>query len=800
MTSHVLLGQYDKAAMYGDMSLKKRRHAWGEVPELAVYLDYLARIYYYTMGNPARALIYELESSDIFLKSQGQYSDSYIQTLTNLSVFYNELGNNEKSLFTAERAINLRKDSLDRLQVGIYHNYSVALIANGKYDLALEYIHKNQELLSLINKSKSHEMIESLTLEGDCHRHMKNFELSLFYYDKAIRLNNSLITNYNKQYVHLLFKKSQIHSQTYRHEESLYCDSLAMDICKKIYGNNIYYAEAACRYTKSAILNKIFFNKEINDSIFHFIVNSSNIIKKHINESMYNLLSNERFIYWQEYMHLFDDFIPAIAYILEADTLNALAYDASLYSKGFLLGIEKELRNNVLEDNCLSDSIKDLTYCLNIRNQLLSHNDSTTFHELNRINQIIENKERILLKNLQIKGKFLPLYPSWKNVQNKLSNEDVAIEFLAFDYSADSTLYYALLINNTVTHPKLIKLFDEKSLKESLADSKDKTSFVLRFVWGPLIKEITGKKNVFFSPSRLLNTIAFEHVLPLELEGTNIYRLSSTKELCKKKQTEFWNYAALFGGMDYNNETEKDSISANEKISSIRASYDYLPQTLDEIVSIRNILYNKHIKCWLYDNKNGTESKFDSLQNADINILHIASHGMYATKDISSKKKAETSLPFFDVHNKTSFEEEALNRSFLLLSGGNRKLYRNNDTNSSEDGILTALEISLLNFKKLDLVVLSACHTGEGDICSEGVYGLQRGFKKAGANTILMSLGKVDDEATKLLMVEFYRNLINGKTKHQSLKDAQLYLRTVENGKYNDPKYWASFIMLDGIN
>ena len=96
--------------------------------------------------------------------------------------------------------------------------------------------------------------------------------------------------------------------------------------------------------------------------------------------------------------------------------------------------------------------------------------------------------------------------------------------------------------------------------------------------------------------------------------------------------------------------------------------------------------------------------------------------------------------------------------------------------------------------------MLSACQSALGDITSEGIYGLQRGFKKAGANTILMSLDKVDDEATKILMVEFYKNLMSGKTKHQSLKDAQMYLRQVDNGKYDDPKYWASFIMLDGLN
>lgn len=110
------------------------------------------------------------------------------------------------------------------------------------------------------------------------------------------------------------------------------------------------------------------------------------------------------------------------------------------------------------------------------------------------------------------------------------------------------------------------------------------------------------------------------------------------------------------------------------------------------------------------------------------------------------------------------------------------------------------LFISRLEFKGLNLVVLSACQSGLGDVSKEGVIGLQRGFKKAGANTILMSLDKVDDEATKILMVEFYRNLMSGKTKHQSLKDAQKHLRQVENGKYDKPKYWTSIIMLDGLN
>ena len=82
----------------------------------------------------------------------------------------------------------------------------------------------------------------------------------------------------------------------------------------------------------------------------------------------------------------------------------------------------------------------------------------------------------------------------------------------------------------------------------------------------------------------------------------------------------------------------------------------------------------------------------------------------------------------------------------------------------------------------------------------DGVYGLQRGFKMAGVKTIVMSLWKVSDEATRILMEEFYRNLVAGKKKYQALIDAQRFLRNVENGKYDKPHYWASFIMLDGLN
>jgi CHAT domain-containing protein len=196
----------------------------------------------------------------------------------------------------------------------------------------------------------------------------------------------------------------------------------------------------------------------------------------------------------------------------------------------------------------------------------------------------------------------------------------------------------------------------------------------------------------------------------------------------------------------------------------------------------------------------GTETSFKNLSGQNVSIIHLATHGMYITPMEASIQRANNNFLFIRLGDIDIQEDYALTRSFLVMTGGNCLPHRVSIPEMAEDGILTALEISTLDLNGLDLIVLSACQTALGDINKEGVYGLQRAFKKAGANTILMSLDKVDDEATRILMVEFYRNLTNGKTKHQSLHEAQNILRKVDRGKYDDPKYWASFIMLDGLD
>ena len=399
----------------------------------------------------------------------------------------------------------------------------------------------------------------------------------------------------------------------------------------------------------------------------------------------------------------------------------------------------------------------------------------------------------------------------WRDIQKHLSDNDIAIEFVSIVDSSYYSKYFALVIDKTCDYPNLIALFKDSDFEKEI---QNREKFVIDvvgdLVWKPILRQY-APKTIFFSPDGILHRIPIEYS---NVDGIgemndkyNMLRLSSTKEIVFNKQKDPIKKAALFGGLDYNGVSNNavigdDSTNLMRSINE-RGGFEPLYGTYEEITEIGNILKSNNIATTVFVEDSGTEESFKNLSGKNINVLHLSTHGMYVNPSDVEQKKNANKFDFLELisnENDPVKEDKVMTHSFLVMSGGNRLLQRESINGGMEDGVLTASEISHMDLQDLDLVVLSACETALGDINYSGIYGLQRGFKKAGANTILMSLDKVDDEATRILMVEFYRNLMNGKSKYQSLKDAQQYLRQVDKGKYDKPEYWASFIMLDGLN
>ena len=373
----------------------------------------------------------------------------------------------------------------------------------------------------------------------------------------------------------------------------------------------------------------------------------------------------------------------------------------------------------------------------------------------------------------------------WKDIRNTLSENDIAIEFISpVVPSNDNMVFYALTLKKGYRCPKMTRLFDIFQFKDSLkscSSKVEKDQKIGKMVWTPLNNELIGIENVYFSATHVLNNMPIEYMPITDTETYSdrycMIRVSSTQEIANNKKRNHFNKAILFGGLQY------EAIEAKGEDRIERSGFELLPNIGEEVAEIANVFEIRHIEYKVYSGDEGTEALFKSLSGSSVDILHLATHGKYiVNNDVGG------------YHN----GEAALTNSVLAFSGVNERPISGFEQN---DGIVTALDISQMNLPNLDLVSLSACESALGEYgLDDSIMGLQRGFKIAGANTILMSLGKVDDEATRILMIEFYRNLMSGKTKHQSLKDAQKYLRQIDNGKYNKPEYWASFIMLDGLN
>lgn len=509
-----------------------------------------------------------------------------------------------------------------------------------------------------------------------------------------------------------------------------------------------------------------------------------------------------------------DELAKKSATYLNTDSLCSLAYDIALFSKGYLLRSEQKVLK-VIEQSGNRTVLQDYREYLKVKQQLDNSSISSTEA------MELRHKSEVLIRSLRASSKRFDDYTigmefSWRDVQEQLDDDEIAIEFVN-----TGTLYHALIIKKGYSAPIMNYIFHLEEDIEQLGDSVYTKNGALWSVWPEMVfKEhetltpLEGVKRIYFAPTGILHHLAIENLLTFSgqrmCDKYELKRLSSTREIISRKQQKQHGTAAkaaLFGGVIYDLDHDDwselaqgisyvdDLVMRDVPVVSrgAMAELSYLPGTLTEVTDIQNIIENDNVATTSFLGKSSTEEHFKTLSGTETGILHIATHGFFQKEELKDN-------PLISNNGQNADREsQSLSRNGLFLAGASSILYGESIPQNVEDGILTAREISSLDFTNVDLVTLSACESGLGDVTSDGVFGLQRGFKKAGVNSILMSLWKVDDEATCKLMTEFYSNWIAHKmTKHDALEAAKKTVR--ETKGWEDPKFWAAFILLDALD
>ena len=525
--------------------------------------------------------------------------------------------------------------------------------------------------------------------------------------------------------------------------------------------------------------------------------------------------------------------------------LAALAADNTLFLKGFILETRLALNKKLAE---APDSIRLAYSHWKDLHNLLAAEYSKPPDERKNVD-LFERQANDLEKALTRQAAALsspPDFAHWKQVQERLQPGEAAVEFIRFKVRnpepADSTLYAALVLRPDWPAPEFVALFEEGQIDSLLRVSGErKADYVnqlytladrgaspvnkprkslYELLWQPLENALTGVRTIFYAPAGLLYRLNLA-AIPVSVDSVlgdryQLVELGSTRQLVAAIGVRpAGNDALLYGGITYEADgtalaqanAVPDSVSIVSRgeldfaytDSTLRqGSWAPLPFTDREVGSVEKTLRAAGFQAETRGGYAATEEAFKRI-GADgkpsPRVLHIATHGFFFPDPGGGMRNTEYGMrngeePVFKI------SDHPMIRSGLILAGANHAWTTGKPIKEGmEDGILTAYEISQMNLSNTELVVLSACETGLGDIQgNEGVYGLQRAFKIAGAKYLIMSLWQVPDKQTSLLMTTFYKKWLEEKMPiPEAFRAAQKALRDAGL----DPYQWAGFVLVE---
>ncbi len=782
---------------------------------------------YTTMGRYQTAEEYTTQALSIREKTWGVNSLAYASSLNNTAVLYQETARYNEAEKYFEQALQTLKDqgAAEKQEYAIVLNNEAILFSKiGRYDGAIDKLNKAIALMNNLQKKDLSNQIGFQSNLALLYQQTGKFTEAESIY---LRLEKELGST-NPYYAGVINNLALLYIQMGKFDKvEEYLKQSAATYKSKFGASNPNYAKVQndlgnfyrtqgkmadaenalteALSIRSSVLGKLhpdYVKSEEDMGILYWkkgdLTKAYTLLQSAMSKSM-DFISHyfppmseaEKTKYWDILQPRFQRFYN---YCLDAYTTNpSIAkdmYNYQMATKGLLLSSTNKVKARILASGKI-DLIKDYTAWLDKKETLaryysLSNEDLKNQKiDLAALEQEANNMERSLSQQSE---EFSQGYetekPDYQKVAKLLGDKEAVVELIRIQ-SFDKTFttgskYAALVLTKSSTDPKLIILdngeqmetryvkFYRNSIQQKTADTYSYDQF-----WSRIEAGLTGKTTIYFSPDGVYNQINLNTLKKADgnfvINQFDLVIVGNSKDLIgykNKKAVAAKKNAFLLGFPDYGG-------------SAVAA----LPGTKVEIDGVSRTLKASGYQVAQYMQLQATEKQLKSIKGSS--LVHIATHG-YFMKDVDGGGAGVAS---------ENAKNNPLLRSGILLAGASKTVSGEQVPNleSNDNGVLTAYEAMNLNLEGTDLIVLSACETGLGDVKSgEGVYGLQRAFLVAGADAMVMSLWKVDDAATQQLMTNFYTNWTKGGSKLKAFKQAQLQLMT----KFKEPYYWGAFVMM----
>ncbi|HEX8547438.1 MAG TPA: tetratricopeptide repeat protein [Cytophagaceae bacterium] len=817
-TLYIFTGKYQETEKTLLESVRLKEKKFGvQNRSLITPLNQLGQLYLIT-GDFAEAEKNTLRAASISQVVFGGSSAKYAESLKLLQNIYTSIGDYDKASDVGDKALQIQIS-----QYGKNHIY----VANTLSELALLKFYSNKKDPTIEEMfSQSLAMIKANL--GDRNPSYAQVSTNMAYYyletgkipeaEKLLDKANSVwIEKLGKDNIHsadILYLKGNIAyiKGKYADARDRYND--AKNLYEKLFDNNHpHYVKSL---SKSAQMNYILGDYKTAIKSFDQTTASYLLYKKKYFPS---LSEREKNKFWNLIKSDFE-FYNTMALKLGQSNPDLVGnmYNFTLNTKAILLNSSIKVKERILHSND-AELIKKYEEWISKKENLTtlismsSEQRKANGIDVKSLEKEIETLEKQLSSSseLFISEDDKDLEITWQKVKESLKENEVAVEIVRFRYFdkwfTDSVIYAALVLSpQTKGNPELILLnngneLESKYLKyfrNSIKFSSDDDVSYDAF-WKPLKKLIKDKAVVYLSAEGVYNQINLEAIKTPAgkyiIDDNELILVSNTRDLIartnkpkkSKSDSKSLDKVALVGNPSYYNQTSTliKTVTTTGESKDFKYSVKPLPGAEKEVKSLFSLMQSSQWPTEMFLNEKATETEVKKLQNPK--VFHIATHGFFL-------EDTEVELENIEGLNDSRAIQNPLLRSGLLLTNGGKLMEGGNlYSYNTEDGILTAYEAMNLNFDKTDLVVLSACETGLGEVkIGEGVYGLQRAFLVAGAKNVVMSLFKVSDEVTQELMLSFFKKWINTGDKRKSFLEAKKEIKT----KHPEPIYWASFIMV----